>query len=365
MSILDLIGDGGNHKRLLLRRLAQSGRPVLLYGAGIYAYVLNRYLAASGVNVAAAMVDGAFKTADCFMDLPLHATEAMAARLSEFEIVIAITNYPDAIRKLTDLGIGEAHVVDVPDFLNIPQPFMDREFVAANAGQFDTACGLFEDDLSRQTYIAAINAKISEDPVSLLPVVRPDHQYFATTEFPLSDHETLLDVGGFSGDSVREFHAITQGRYDGIISLEPSGENFEALCATIADLGLPRVEPVKMGAWSERTTLRFATREMNIDNKVAEEGDRAIEVDTIDAILDRMGRRVSFIKMDINGAEYHALSGAGETIRRQRPRIATKIHTREDFFRLPIAMKAIAPDIKLYLRQRNFMSLSLVLYGTF
>lgn len=365
MAILDLIGDGGNHKRLLLQRLAHSGRPVLLYGAGIYAYVLNRYLAACGVNVAAAMVDGAFKTADRFMGLALYATEEMAGRLSDFEIVIGTTNYPAALRKLMDLGVGEAHVVDVPDFLNIPQPFMDRAFVAANAGQFDAACGLFEDDLSRQTYVAAINAKISEDPVPLLPVVRPDHQYFATTEFPLSDHETLLDVGGFSGDSVREFHAITKGRYDGIISLEPSGENFDTLCATIAKLGLPRVEPVRMGAWSERTTLRFAMQEMNIDNKVAEEGEHAIEVDTIDAILERMGRKVSFIKMDINGAEYHALTGARETIRRQRPRLATKIHTKEDFFRLPMAMKAIAPDIRLYLRQRNFMSLSLVLYGTF
>lgn len=365
MSIIDHIVDGPNKQRSLLIRIRESSKPVIIYGAGVYAYVLKRFLATNGIAVVAVMVDAAYKFEDTFMGLKVITTEGTISQLSNYIVVVGITNYPTFVEKLAKLGATEVYVIDIPDYLNMPNAFMDMKFVKENKDQFDKAAGLFADDLSRETYIAAINTKINEDLDYIKPYVRLDNLYFPSKEFHLREDEVLLDVGGFTGDTVREFHNLTKGQYAKIVSLEPGEENFGKLLATIQALCLSKVLPLKIGAWDERTTLRFATKEMHIDNQITDDGVQKIDVDTIDSILSSLGCSVTLIKLDINGAEYRALSGARKTIRKHRPRIVVRLHRKEDFFRLPILLNKLAPDIKLYLRQRNFMSMMLVLYGVF
>lgn len=365
MRIADRLIGGSNRQRDLLRRLREARQPVVIYGAGVYAYVLKRFLDANGVAVGGVMVDAAYHSERTFMGMALARTEDALARLAGQPIVAGIANYPLLIDKLARLGVTDVHVIDVPDYLNMPNAFMDRQFVQENAERFDAAWALLADELSRETYVAAINTKINEDLEHIRPYVRLDRLYFPATEFPLHDSEVLLDVGGFTGDTVREFHQVTGGRYSRIISLEPSEENFDKLQATIEELRLTRVLPLRIGAWDEKTTLPFAAQEWHIDNRISPGGAGRIAVDRIDSLLHGIAESVSLMKFDINGAEYPAISGARETIRRCRPRVVVRLHRKEDFFRLPILLKELAPDMHLYLRQRNYMSMMLVLYGVF
>lgn len=365
MSILRRIIDGTSKQRPELNQLRESRETVVVYGAGVYAYVLIRYLVANGISVSSVMVDAACKDSAVFMGHKVITTEDNIDQIPSYQMVVGIANYPVAVEKLKKLGAIDIHVIDVPDFLNIPNPFMDMKFVRHNIELFDKAYQLFADDLSRETYIAAINTKLNEDLSYIRPYIQLDHLYFSQTEFPLTEDEILLDVGGFNGDSIRDFHRITKGHYRGIVSLEPFTESFEKLQATIESLGLTKIVALKIGAWNERTRLSFATKGMDIDNRIVLDGNEYIEVDTIDNIIDRVKSPVTLIKMDINGAEFQALVGAREVIRRYRPKISVKMHVKEDFFRLPILLKELNPDIKLYLRQRNLMSMMLVLYGVF
>lgn len=365
MNLLDQIDASASKQRPLLKQLRDSGRPVLLYGAGVYAYVLKRFLEANGLRIEAAMVDAEYKTGESFMGTPVVTTEAIAHRLNDFHVVIGITDIPAARQRLEQRGAPHVHVIDVPDYLNMPEPFMDRSFVEQHAAEFDQALRVFADELSRQTYVAAINAKVQEslDPVRTL--VRPDRLYFPESEFHLRGDEVFLDVGGFTGDTIREFHQLTGGHYGKIISLEPFEDNFAKLLETVQGLDQPRVVPIQVGAWDEKTSLSFATNDMDIDNKISEGGTRKIEVDTIDAIMAREGSRLSLIKTDINGAEYRALAGARQTIRRDRPRVITRLHLKEDFYRIPLLLREIAPDMKIHLRQRGYFSMMLILYAEF
>jgi len=88
MSLMDRIVAGESRQRPLLRRLREAGKPVLIYGAGVYAYVLNRYLADSGIKVAAVMVDAAYKSDPTFMGLEVVATEDTLDRIAEYQVVI-------------------------------------------------------------------------------------------------------------------------------------------------------------------------------------------------------------------------------------------------------------------------------------
>lgn len=361
-SLRDRLVDGGSRQRPLLERIRTSGRPVLMYGAGVYAYVLKRYLAACGIELAGVMVDAAYRSGDRFLGLEVRSTEECVAELGRCHVVVGIVNHPPCVRRLEQLGARDVHAIDVPDYLNMPQPFMYRGFVLDHLDDFERAAAAFADDLSRETYVALINAKIAEDPSLLAPVVRRDRLYFPQ-EFPPGADEVLLDVGGYTGDTVREFHALSGGRYRRIVSLEPDAGNFAALQATIRELGTGRALALPLGAWDERATLRLAPCEMNIDNRIAADGTRAIEVDTLDAIVDRAGVAPTLLKLDINGAEYRALCGAAETLRRHRPRVVTRLHTREDLFRLPLLLAGAAPGMRLYLRQRDHMSMMAVLYA--
>ena len=365
MTIVDLLLEQTNQQRQLLAQLKETSAPVIIYGAGVYAYVLKRFLELNGIQIQAIMVDGAYLAQQAFTDLPMVSTEEYAIKLPHSHVIVGITNYPPFVKKLKALGAMHVHVIDIPDYLNMPHAFMDKQFVIENSEHFDRAYQLFEDELSRQTYVAAINTKINEDLNHITPYVRLDNLYFPSSEFSPGDHESFLDVGGFTGDTIKEFHQLKNEAYEKIISLEPGDQNFMELQKTVAQWQIPRVTAVKLGAWNEKTILRFTTKAGHIDNEINEAGDSEIQVDTIDAILQRLGSTVSLIKLDINGAEYQALDGARASIRLCRPNIVVRLHRKEDFYRLAILLKEIAPDIKLYLRQRNYMSMMLIMYGIF
>jgi len=52
--------------------------------------------------------------------------------------------------------------------------------------------------------------------------------------------------------------------------------------------------------------------------------------------------RVDFIKLDIEGSELMALSGARATIKRVRPELAILLyHRRQDFFEIPLLLRGM------------------------
>jgi len=60
--------------------------------------------------------------------------------------------------------------------------------------------------------------------------------------------------------------------------------------------------------------------------------------------------KINFIKMDIEGAEAHALNGARATIKSQRPTLAIALyHALEDFVHLPQLIDSIAPGYRFHL----------------
>src|SRR5258708_35060297 len=101
MKLLDRIVGGTSKQRPLLNRLRKSDRPVIIFGAGVYAYVLNQYLAANGITPVAAMVDAAHKSEDTFMGLKLLTTEETAGRFSDCQVVVGTAQYPAAVEELT------------------------------------------------------------------------------------------------------------------------------------------------------------------------------------------------------------------------------------------------------------------------
>lgn len=96
--------------------------------------------------------------------------------------------------------------------------------------------------------------------------------------------------------------------------------------------------------------------------RLSTEGRIAIEVRKLDDVL--QGKKVTFIKMDIEGAELAALRGAEKIIREQRPRLAICVyHKPEDIWEIPSLILSCNPDYRLYLRHYSITETETVLYA--
>ena len=74
--------------------------------------------------------------------------------------------------------------------------------------------------------------------------------------------------------------------------------------------------------------------------------------------------RVDFIKMDIEGAEIHALKGAEKTLRQFHPKVAISLyHSLEDFKTIPRYLDSLGLKYKFYLDHHTIYENETVLFG--
>ncbi|HSR11233.1 MAG TPA: FkbM family methyltransferase, partial [Thermodesulfobacteriota bacterium] len=63
------------------------------------------------------------------------------------------------------------------------------------------------------------------------------------------------------------------------------------------------------------------------------------------------GEAVTFIKMDVEGAEIEAIRGAENTMRLHGPKLAiSAYHNTSDLYEIPLLLRRIRPEYEVYLR---------------
>ena len=111
--------------------------------------------------------------------------------------------------------------------------------------------------------------------------------------------------------------------------------------------GLHNCHILNAAAWEKDLVLTFANR-AGRHSSLSERG-REVAARSVDSILD--GKPCTVIKMDVEGAEREALLGSSRTIEKYKPRLMISLyHRNEDIFSLPLLIKKLNPDYKIYLR---------------
>lgn len=87
-----------------------------------------------------------------------------------------------------------------------------------------------------------------------------------------------------------------------------------------------------------------------------------VPVDSLDHLLG--DERVTYIKMDIEGAELNALKGGANIIEKYKPKLAISLyHKAEDIYEIPLYLKSLVPEYKFYIRHYTDLWEETVLYA--
>lgn len=174
----------------------------------------------------------------------------------------------------------------------------------------------------------------------------------------LTEREVFVDGGAFNGDTIDGFLNYTKNQYERIYAFEPDPINYKLL--TNKYCNEKNILCKNSGLWSKATILNFKNQS-NEGSKISKEGNYKISVNSIDNLKDN---KISFIKMDIEGAELEALQGAKETIKELKPKLAICIyHKYDDLWRIPFYIKNLVPEYKLYIRHHSLGGYDTVLYA--
>lgn len=187
-------------------------------------------------------------------------------------------------------------------------------------------------------------------------------EYFYEDFLEYEEEEIFIDAGSYDLSTTAEFFKVCKGLKKAY-AFEPDKDNFKK-CEKRAlkdERNLPETVLLPYGTWSSSTELHFHATADGCSR--IGEGETVIKTIAIDQAVSPQDR-ITFIKMDVEGAELESLKGAESTIRRDRPKLAICIyHKPEDMITLPLFIKSLVPEYKFYLRSYSNADNEMILYA--
>ena len=189
--------------------------------------------------------------------------------------------------------------------------------------------------------------------------------YFNWSFFDYRENEIFVDCGCFDGETAKLFIETIQKRprasVSKIFAYEPNEGQFAVCENNLADI--PFVNVKKHAVWNKKETLRFCANPRLAEGaRISNAGDVTINAVALDD--DLAGERVTFIKMDVEGAELNALKGAENLIRANKPKLAICVyHKPEDILEIPEFVINLNLGYRLYLRHQSLWDHDTILYA--
>ena len=186
---------------------------------------------------------------------------------------------------------------------------------------------------------------------------KTSRQYFDVLS--IGEEEVFVDAGSFDGNTIANFMDCCERKYKSIIAFEPIEKQFKYIKQRCEKECWKNIKVYNYGVWDKNEKLSFL--ENNSASRIDREGKIQIEGVKLD---DFIKKEVTFIKMDIEGAELRALSGAADIIRKYRPKLAICVyHKLEDIVEIPLKIIDIEPEYKFYIRHYSTNDWETVLYA--
>ena len=118
---------------------------------------------------------------------------------------------------------------------------------------------------------------------------------------------------------------------------------------------------IPAGLGLHREKVAFSADNNGFGSHIDAGGDKTIDIVALDEVLSEVP--VTFIKLDIEGAELDTLKGGKELICKYHPKLAVCVyHKPEDIIAIPQYILSLQDDYKFYLRHYGLGNEETVLY---
>jgi FkbM family methyltransferase len=235
----------------------------------------------------------------------------------------------------------------------------NRKYYSENLSEYLLAKDLFKEKTSIDIYNNML-CFLQDFDFTKLHI--PDHanQYFPKDLDVWDGKGVFLDIGSFDGQTVLDAFQ-KYGKLDTVIAYEPDSSNI-----TLINRKITQFNPashfflVPCGVWSKTVILKFSSgggESSAINNK----GDISIQCLSLDETL--YGVDTGYIKMDIEGAEYDALLGSVNSIKKYRPTLGICLYHKPDhLYKIPLLIKSWNLNYDFFIRFHGNNLFETVLY---
>lgn len=352
----------------------QSGDALYaLYGAGELGREMLRRVREAGVEPVAFADDTPEKQGSSIDGLKVMSPRMALERFGP-GLVFVVTilnpriNFMTARRRLQELSalrvISFLHLAWRHSRMCLPyRQFDSPAKVLKNAAVIRRAFDLFADDESRRQFVGHLRFRLYLD-YTALPPGAPDN-YFPPGLLPMFSPDTVfVDCGAYDGDTIRAFVEHQRGRFESIFAFEPDPHNYKKLQTYVKSLKFEEAKRIRLfqgAVGAQHSRLRFDATG-NMSSSLNDAGASEVEVLTIDDTVEET-RGASYVKFDVEGAEWEALRGAKRLIKRSAPVLAISVyHQPDDLWELPLYVAAQDPRYRFYLRTQGEDGTEIICY---
>jgi FkbM family methyltransferase len=340
---------------LVARELPNGNQALVLCGAGWLGRKMLDGLRRNGVMPLAFADNDRRLHGQSIDGVPVKSVADAVGEFAHATFVVTAYN-PSALgAQLRALGVAPASSRALA-FANastlLPQNAIDLpSTVLRDAEDVLAAANVWADDESRDEYEHLLRWQLLLNP-PLRTASPAQGTYFPPDIVRLTHEEHFVDCGAFDGDSVRSFLELTAGRFSRIDAMEPDPDNLRRLRTFISTLPVEdqqriHVHPVAVG--SERRSLRFR-HGAGPASTLTEEGEYDVPCVSLDEEL--AGTAPTYVKVDVEGAEPDVIRGAAGLITGHAPTMAIVLyHRTSDMWTIPLALRRLRSDYRLYLRR--------------
>ncbi len=367
--LLEWIDGTEKYEKDLLKK-TDTYNEIIIFGAGIGGKktleILKKHN--EGEKVKAFCDNNECKIGNSYLGLPVISAGKMEEKFCHGLVLISSTAYDIIREQLLKLGHKEADMYFFQPAGISLDGNCDMTFIRTNIKKYDEVYHQLNDDKSKQIYRCILNYRITKANRWLEEmrdvVDKEEDQYFDKELLKdYSFEDGFVDAGAYVGDTaISFFHHYPNwtGNY----------YCFEAEKNIYSDLNKNLLKG--FGQDKKITAYNYALWDKEEkQNLVLEDagsrigGGKGVEVNCCSLDKKLSGKNISFIKMDIEGSEKKALSGATDIIKKNRPILAICIyHKREDFFEIPLLINTmVKSEYRFYVRQYRYGQSETVLYA--
>jgi len=333
--------------------LANTDRPVLVYGMGDGAEKMLGAMKRFGIDCAGVFASDGFVRGQVFCGMTVMSFSDAIQKFTDPIALLAFgSRRPDVIEYIR--GVGESCELYAPELPVVGETLFTAEWYDKHKKEHDEARSLLCDDLSRRVFDDIIRYRMTGDISILLESHMDTPEADALRMISADRSRHYLDLGAYTGDTVKQLYDLG-APLETVTALEPEHHSHKKLLSyltELSDTGI-RCRALNMCASDKCGTVEFSAGRGRGSRTG---GTKTVTVETASPDSLYSGELVlpDYIKYDVEGAEHAAIIGSKAIIGSAHPSLNIALYHRpEDIFDIPLLVNSLYGGYRFYIRRHG------------